>query len=121
MRITQICYLLNELGIPTIPHVLSNSQCLNESIKNRIHHETAVKHIATKNDVAANIARDGDIDLSYIPTAEILADWFTRPPQKPGVLKQCATMEMIGISIGNRLRNGDQNGIQSGTDIENTI
>jgi hypothetical protein len=48
MRLTQISHLLNELGIPTIPHVFSDSQSLIASIKTRIYRGTAVAHIATK-------------------------------------------------------------------------
>jgi hypothetical protein len=48
MRPTQILDILNELGIPTIPHVFSNSQSLIASIKNRIYRGTSVAHIATK-------------------------------------------------------------------------
>jgi len=73
MRPTQISNLLNELGIPTIPHVFSNSQLLIASIKNRIHRGTAVAHIAPKYYLAADMARDGEIDLSYVPNAELLA------------------------------------------------
>jgi hypothetical protein len=77
MKLTQVSHLLNELGIRTIPHVFSDSQSLIASIKNRIYRGTAVAHIATKYYLAADIARDGEIDLSYIPTAEMLADCFT--------------------------------------------
>jgi len=48
MRLTQVSYLLNELGIQTIPHVFSDSQLLIASIKNRIYRGTPVAHIATK-------------------------------------------------------------------------
>jgi len=88
MRLTQISHLLNELGIPTIPHVFSDSLSLIASIKNRIYRGTAVAHIATKYYLAADMARDGEIDLSYVPTAEMLADCFTKPLPKPALLKQ---------------------------------
>jgi len=106
MRLTQVSHLLNQLGIPTIPHVFSDSQSLIASIKNRIYRGTAVAHIATKYYLAADMARDGEIDLSYVPTAEMLADCFTKPLPKPAFLKQCAAMGMIGIGIGNGLGNG---------------
>jgi hypothetical protein len=64
MRLTQISHLLNELGIPTIPHVFSDSQSLIASINNRVFRGPAVAHIATKFYRAAEIARDGEIDLS---------------------------------------------------------
>jgi len=58
MRLTQISHLMNELGIPTAPHVFSDSQSLIASIKNRIHRGTAVAHIATKYNLAADMARE---------------------------------------------------------------
>jgi len=118
MRVTQISHLLNELGIPTIPQVFSDSQSLIASIKNRIYRGTAVAHIATKYYLAADMARDGEIDLSYVPTAEMLADCFTKPLPKPAFLKQCAAMGIIGIGLGNGLGNslgiGIGNGIGNG-------
>jgi len=114
MRLTQILHLLNELGIPTIPHVFSDSQSLIASIKNRIYRGTAVAHIATKFYLAADMARDGEIDLSYVPTAEMLADCFTRPLPKPAFLQQCAAMGMIGIGLGNGLGIGIGNGLGNG-------
>jgi hypothetical protein len=105
---------LNELGIPTIPHVFSDSQSLIASIKNRIYRGTAVAHIATKYYLAADMARDGEIDLSYVPTAEMLADCFTKPLPKPAFLKQCAAMGMIGNGLGNGLGIGIGNGLGNG-------
>jgi hypothetical protein len=52
------------------------------------------------------MARDADIDLSYVLTAEMLTDCFTKPLLMPAFLKQCATMEMIGIGPVNGLVNG---------------
>jgi hypothetical protein len=60
------------------------------------------------------MARDGEIDLSYVPTAEMLADCFTKPLPKPAFLKQCAPMGMIGIGLGNSLGNGLGNGFGIG-------
>jgi hypothetical protein len=144
MRLTEISHLLNELGIPTIPHVFSDSQSLIASIKNRIYRGTTVVHIATKYYLTADMARDGEIDLRYIPTTEILANCFTKPLPKPFFLKQCTTMGMIAIghgnglgngfgirignglgndlgTIGNGFGNGDGNGIGAGKRIRNTI
>jgi len=118
MRITQISHLLNELGIPTITHWFSDSQSLIASIKNRIYRGTAVAHIATKDYPAADMATDGETDLSYVPTAEMLADCFTKLLPKPAFLKQCAAMVMIGIGLGNGLGTlgiGHGNGIEIGT------
>jgi len=67
MKLTQISLHLNEFGIPTIPPVFSDSQSLIASIKNRIYRRTAVEHIATRYYLAADMARDGEIHLSYVP------------------------------------------------------
>ena len=130
MRLTQISYLLNELGIPTIPDVFSDSQSLIASIKNRIYRATAVAHIATKYYLNADMARDGEIELSYLPTTEMLANCFIKPLPKPAFLKQCAAMGMIGIGLGNGLGNGlgtlgngcgNGIGIGHGNGIQNAI
>jgi len=122
MRLTQISHLLNELGIPTIPHVFSNSQSLIASIRNRIYRGTAVAHIATKYYLAADIARDREIDLSYVPTAGMLTNCFTKPLPKPTFLKQCAAMGMIRIGLGNGLGIGIGNGLGNGLGtIENGL
>jgi hypothetical protein len=133
MRLTPNSHLVNELSIPMILHVFSDSQSPIASIKNRIYRPTAVAHIATKFNLAADIARAGEIDLSYIPTVEILADCFTKPLPKPAILKQCAGMGMIRIGLGirilNRIRNGLgnsagnslRNGIGTGNAIRNAI
>jgi hypothetical protein len=106
MRLTQISHLLNELGIPTIPQVFSHSQSAMASIKKTIYRRTAVAHIATKYYLAADMARDGEINLSYVLTAEMLADCFIKPLPKPTFLKQCAAIGMIGIRLGHGLGNG---------------
>jgi len=67
IRLTQILHLLNELGILTVPHIFSDLQSLIASIKIRNYHGTAVAHIAIKYHLAADMARDAMIDLSYIP------------------------------------------------------
>jgi hypothetical protein len=136
MRLTQISHLLHELGIPTIPHVFSDSQSVIASIKNRIYRGTAVANVATKYNLAADMARDGEIELSYIPTTDMLADCFTKPLPMSGFLKQCAAMGMIGNglgnglgigignglgTIGNGLGNGDGNGIRTGKGIVNAV
>jgi hypothetical protein len=95
MRLTQITHFLNELSILTIPHMFYNSQLLIASIKNRIYCGTAVAHIATKYYIAADNPRDGEIDLSYAPTAQMLAKYFTLPLPKPAFFKQCAAIGMI--------------------------
>ena len=106
VRLTQTSHRLHELGIPTIPHVFYDSQSLIASIKNRTYSGTAVAHSATKYYLAADMARDGEIHLSYMPTAEMLADCFTKSPPQPPFLKQCAAMGRIGIGLVNGLANG---------------
>jgi hypothetical protein len=69
MRLTPISHLLNQLGIPTIPHVFSDPQSMIATIKSTLYCGTPVAHIATKYYLAADMARDGEIDLSYLPTA----------------------------------------------------
>jgi len=125
IRLTQISHLLNELGIPTIPHVFSDSQALIASIKNRFYRGTAVAHIATKYFLAADMARDEEIDLSYVPTAEMFADCFTKPLPKPAFLKQSEAMGTIGnglgIGIGHGVGNGHGNGIGTGNGVRNGV
>jgi len=77
------------------------------------------------------MARDGEINMSYVPTAEMLANCFTKPLPKPTFLKYCAVMGMIGIGLGIGLgngfgnclaigiRNGDGNGNGTGNGIGN--
>jgi hypothetical protein len=120
--------LLNDLGIPTIPHMFSNSLTLSVSIKHRIYRGTVVAHIGTKYYLPADMARDGEIDLSYILTAEMRADCFTKPLPRPAILNLCTAMGVIGIGIWNGLGNGldiqvnglgngHGNGIEFGTGI----
>jgi len=114
MRLTEILHLLKEVGIPTIPHGFSDSQSLIASIKNRIYRRTAVALIATKYYLAPDMAGDGEIDLSYVPTAEMLTNCFTKPMPKPALLKLCFAMGMIGIELGKGLGNGLGIGITNG-------
>jgi hypothetical protein len=90
------------------------------------------------NYLAADSASDGEIDLSYVPTTEILADCFTKPLPKPSFQKQCTSMRMIVNGLGNvfgiGIRNGHGNGLgtfgnargnglgnENGHDIANAI
>jgi hypothetical protein len=106
MKLTQISHLFNELGIPMSPNVFSHSPSLIASVMNKIYPGTAVAHITSKYYLAADMSRDGEIDLSYVRTAEMLADCLTKPLPKPTCLKQCAVMRMIGIRLVNGLRMG---------------
>jgi len=114
MRLTLISHLLNELGIPITPHVFFDSQLLIVSIKNRIQRWTAVAHTATKYYLAADMASDGEIYLSYVPTAEMLAVGFTKLLPKPPVLKQYAVTWMIGTALRYALGIGTWNGLRNG-------
>jgi hypothetical protein len=49
------------------------------------------------------MARDGEIDLSHVPTAEMLANCFTKPLPNPAFLKQRGAMGMFRIGLGNGL------------------
>jgi hypothetical protein len=60
------------------------------------------------------MARDGEIDMSYIPTAEMLADCLTKAVPKPAYSKECSEMGMIVIGLGNGLGFGTKNGLRNG-------
>jgi hypothetical protein len=60
------------------------------------------------------MARDGEIDLSYVPTTEMLTNCFRKPLPKPAFLKQYAAMGMIGIGLGNGLGKGLGDGLGNG-------
>jgi hypothetical protein len=60
------------------------------------------------------MARDGEIDVSYVPTTEMFTDCFTNPLPKPTFLKQCGAMAIIGIGIGNVLGIGIGNCLGNG-------
>jgi hypothetical protein len=57
------------------------------------------------------MARDGEINLSYVPSTEMLTDCFTKPLLKPTILKLCAAIVMIAIGLGIGHRNGLMIGI----------
>jgi len=109
MRLTQITRHFNKLSIHIIFHVFSDSQLLIVTIKNRIYRGTPITHIGTKKYLATDMARDEEIDLSYIPTAEMLADCFTQPVPKPPFMKQFTAMVMVGIEYRNGRGNGRGN------------
>jgi hypothetical protein len=74
------------------------------------------------------MATDGEIDLSYIPIAKMLANCFSKPLPKPTIQMQSAAMGMIVIGIRNALgnglgmrRNGRRNGIRTGNGIGNPV
>ena len=69
------------------------------------------------------MATDGDIELYYLLTAEMLSNCFTKLLPKPACLKLCAAMGMIGIGLsngpGNSLR--IKIGLGNGDGIGNAI
>jgi len=86
MRVSQMSHLLNELAILSTPPVFTNSQTLMASIRFRIYCWTALVHVETKYWLAADMARDEEINLCYVPTANMLTDCFTKPlPKSPWV------------------------------------
>jgi len=114
MRLTQCLHSLNELGIQTLTHMFSDSQSQITSIKSRIHCRPAVAHIATKYYLAADMARDGEMELSYIQTTEMLADRFTKPVLTNAFLKQFASLGIIGVDLVNGLGIAVDNGLGNG-------
>jgi hypothetical protein len=109
--------ILTTLGIPAIPHVFSDSRSLITSIQNRIYRGTAVPHSASNDYLAADMARDGEIAMSYILTAEMLTDCLTKPLPKSAYSRQCSEMGMIGIGLGNGLGFRTKNGLRNGLSL----
>jgi len=108
--------------------MFSDLQSLVTSIMNSIYCGTSVAHIATKYYLAADMARDGEIDLNYVPAIEMLTNCFTKPLPTPAFLKHCAAMRMIGnglgiglSTIGHGLRNSHQIGNGTGNGIGNAV
>jgi hypothetical protein len=89
------------------------------------------------------MTRDGESELTYVPTAEMLADYITKPLSKHTFLMQCTAIGMIGIGLRNciytngsglgirivngvaidrgTIGNGQGNGIRSGHGIGNAL
>jgi len=65
-----------------------------------IYHRTAVIHIEINCYLHPDMARDGDIDLSYELTAEILCDSCIKPAVKLGCLKKCIAIGAIANGLG---------------------
>jgi hypothetical protein len=58
-----------------------------------------VAHIATKYHLAADMVRDGEVELEYIPSDQMLADGFTKGLPKPSFLKLCCLMGLVGKGL----------------------
>jgi hypothetical protein len=79
--------------------MISNSQSLVASIKNRINRGTAFAPNANKYSLAPDMTRDREINLSYVTTAEMLANCFTKLLLKQAFLKQCAVMGIVLATV----------------------
>ena len=102
MRMTQIIHLLLEFGIGNAngkPIMFTNSKSMLESVKARIYRGTAVAHIATKYHLAADMVRDGEIELEYVPSDGMLADGFTKALRKPAFRRLCWLMGLRGKGL----------------------
>jgi len=82
-RVTQIAHCLNKLGIPTTPQMLFNSQPPIVSFRHRLCQRIAVLPIAAKYYVTAHMATDGEIDICYVTTAEMVTDLCIKSLPKP--------------------------------------
>ena len=103
MRMTQIIHLLNEFGVGDIngkPIMFTDSKSMLESVKRRIYRGTAVAHIATKYHLAADIVRDGEIELEYVPSDGMLADSFTKALRKRGISETVLVDGAPGKRVG---------------------
>jgi hypothetical protein len=60
------------------------------------------------------MARAGEIDFSFLPTAEMLTDCITTPLLKHSLSNQCAAMGMIRIGLGHGCRIGIGNMLGNG-------
>jgi hypothetical protein len=103
VRLKQQSQLLNMQGILPIRPILSHLQSLIPCVKHRIHYATAGIHIAAKYYYAADMAGNGEIHLSYVPTAEMVSNSFPRLLVKHTVLKWHGALGMIDIRLPNNL------------------
>ena len=74
MRTIQLVQILHELGISNRPILHTDSQSMLASIKGNIYRGTQVTHIATKFYLAAEMVRNGEIDLRYVATVDMVVD-----------------------------------------------
>lgn len=114
MRLTRIAHLLNCLAVVTNLNILSDLQCLVAIIMNRIYGWTAVPHIMTIYYLPAAIARDAEINLICMPTAEMLAKCIKKLLSKPVFLNPCAAVGMIWDGLTDGLGMGFGYGVQNG-------
>ena len=96
MRTIQLIQILHELGISDRPILYTDSQSMLASIKGNIYRGTHVTHIATKFHLAAEMVRNGEIDIQYVATVDMLADAMTKALPKPVFLPLCRQMGLCG-------------------------
>jgi hypothetical protein len=102
IRLLEVSHLLHEMGMAeNSPPVLygDNESCL-KSLKNGIYRGTeGATHIGTKFFLAADQVRDGKVEVAYVPTAEMLADGFTKPLPKPAHQHFCRMIGLVGETL----------------------
>jgi hypothetical protein len=101
MRLSQVNYLLDELGYSDIrPVIYGDNQSAIHSIKNGIFRGTIAKpHIATKFFLASEMVRDGLVDLEYVKTGDMLADGLTKALPLPAHREFCKALGMHGSGL----------------------
>jgi hypothetical protein len=81
---------------------MDNESCL-KSLKNGIYRGTeGATHIGTKFFLAADLVREGKVEVAYVPTAEMLADGFTKPLPKLAHQHFCRTIGLVGATLTSR-------------------
>ena len=88
----QLVQILHELGISDRPILHTDYQSMLASIKGNIYRGTHVTHIATKFHLAAEMVRNGEIEIRYAATVDIVADAMTKALPKPVFLPLCRRM-----------------------------
>jgi hypothetical protein len=77
------------------PRIYGYNESMVTSLRNRIYRGTEVGHIATKFYLAADLVQEGYVDLVQVPTAEMLADGFTKPFALPAHRSFCARLGLV--------------------------
>ena len=92
MRTIQLVQILHELGVSQRPILNTDSQSMLASIKGNIYRGTQITHIATKFHLAAEMVRNGEIELRYVATVDMVADAMTKALPRPVFLPLCRRM-----------------------------
>jgi transposase InsO family protein len=77
------------------PRIYGDNESMVTSLRNRIYRGTEVAHIATKFYLAADLVQEGYVDLVQVPTAEMLADGFTKPFALPAHRSFCTRLGLV--------------------------